>query len=104
MFKCEPTDHFHTDCIPCFSCHLIGVEGFTFPSDSRSSADLCAPSKVAQGQQMPAEKTAMISEINGSKFLFSCQVTRAELEIEGELQGFQTDIVRLDLMQSRSNS
>lgn len=53
---------------------------------------------------MPAEKTAMISEINGSKFLFSCQVTRAELEIEGELQGFQTDIVRLDLMQSRSNS
>lgn len=51
---------------------------------------------------MPAEKTAMISEINGSKFLFSCQVTRAELEIEGELQGFQTDIVRLDLMQSRS--
>lgn len=42
----------------------------------------------------------LLSEINRTRFLFSCQVTMAELEIEGDVQGFQTDIVRLDLMHS----
>lgn len=42
----------------------------------------------------------MISKVKGTKFLLSCQVTRAECEIELERERFQQDIVRLDLMHS----